>query len=437
MCFLPSLPQGGVQSVPENNGQLHGLALFVQSYRLSDVVHDHLAGVAPRHMLLELFADGRVYRAIHEFIQGCQQFRALHAHSLYIPGRRTAKGYNVLAFSLGLPGSTMASRMNTNFSRRDFLATSTVLAAGLGFGIGTAARSARAAEPAFKTKLKKALITRKPAEDQLKEMKDAGFDGVEAGVLPVAEAEACRKIAEKCGMSIHSVLRGWAEFNSDDSGKVDKTFAETEDALRAAQAFGADAVLLVPCKIGGMKMPAPREFAIQFDPQTGHLTRVVAGDNAPYADYLKAHNHAIDTSREAVKRLIPLAEKCGVVIALENVWNNLWVQPAVYKHFVASFGSPWVKSYFDIGNHVKYVAPEEWILTLGSLIAKCHVKDFKLNEGNPGTGKFVNIRSGSVNWPAVRAALDKIGYNGWLTIEGGNLSTEGNSKELDLIIAGK
>ena len=39
---------------------------------------------------------------------------------------------------------------------------------------------------------------------------------------------------------------------------------------------------------------------------------------APYADYIKAHNHATDTSTEWVKRLIPLAEKTKVVIALEN-----------------------------------------------------------------------------------------------------------------------
>ena len=220
-------------------------------------------------------------------------------------------------------------------------------------------------------------------------------------------------------------------------GKVDQSRAVTEDALRAAQAFGADAVLLVPCRISGMKMPAPRQFDIQFDPKTNHLTRVVAGDNAPYADYLKAHNRAIDTSREAVKRLIPVAEKCGVVIALENVWNNLWVQPAVWQNYLASFNSPWVKAYFDIGNHLKYVPPEEWILGLGSLIAKCHVKDFKLGEADPGTGKFVDIRDGSVRWPVVRAALDKIGYNGWMTIEGGDLSTEENSKRLDLIIAGR
>ena len=42
-----------------------------------------------------------------------------------------------------------------------------------------------------------------------------------------------------------------------DGAKVEATLSKTEDALRAAQAFGADAVLLVPCRIGGMKMPKP------------------------------------------------------------------------------------------------------------------------------------------------------------------------------------
>ena len=204
--------------------------------------------------------------------------------------------------------------MKTNFSRRDFLATSTALAAGLGFGLPAPGR-ARAAEPGFKTKLHKALIVGKPAEDELKRFKDAGFDGVEAGILPPPEAEACRKVAEQCGMRIHSVLRGWAEFNSDDPAKVEKTFAVTEDALRAAQAYGADTVLLVPCRISGMKMPAPRQFAIEFDPKTGHLTRAVAGDNAPYADYLKAHNRAIV--------LQVLAERPGWVFTRQQILDGV------------------------------------------------------------------------------------------------------------------
>jgi len=88
-------------------------------------------------------------------------------------------------------------------------------------------------------------------------------------------------------------------------------------------------------------MPLPWEFLIDFDDKTGHIRTVAPGDNAPYADYIKAHNHATDTSREHVQRLIPLAEKCGVVIALEDVWNNSLGQAGHLQTFSsASFQSP-------------------------------------------------------------------------------------------------
>ena len=327
---------------------------------------------------------------------------------------------------------------NHSMTRRGFLATSTALAAGFQFGFGARSAVGQAVESGFKTRLQKSLIINKPAADDFKRLKDAGFEGVEAGVLELPDAEKCRQLADAAGMKIHSVIRGWAEFNSPDAGKYAASYATTEAALRAGQVFGAQAVLLVPCRIGGMPMPRPWEFMIDFEADTGHVTKVVNGDNAPYADYIKAHNHAVDTSREAVQRLIPLAEKTGVVIALENVWNNLWVKPAYFRQFVASFKSPWIKAYFDIGNHVKYAPPEEWILTLGDLIVKLHVKDFKLDAADPkGEGKFVNIRDGSIRWPVVRSAIDKIGYHGWLTIEGGDLSMDEHSRRLDLIIAGK
>ena len=328
----------------------------------------------------------------------------------------------------------MRALMKQQLPRREFLAVSATVVAGFGLA---SQRQAQAAQPTLTTKLRKALIVNQPTEEEFQKLKEAGFDGVEGGVLEVKEAEKCRAAADKVGMKIHSVIRGWAEFNSADKAKAQGTFDETEKALLAGQAFGADAVLLVPCRIGGMKMPRPWEFLIDFDDKTGHVKTVTVGDNAPYADYIKAHNHAIDTSREWVEKLIPIAEKTGVVVALENVWNNLWVKPAIFRHFVASFQSKWVKAYFDIGNHVKYAPPEDWILELGPLLAKCHIKDFKLDPADPrGEGKFVDIRDGSIRWTVVRAALEKVGYNGWATIEGGSCSTAEHSRRLDLIIAG-
>lgn len=290
----------------------------------------------------------------------------------------------------------------------------------------------------FETTLHKALIGT-PTSETLTSWKAAGFEGIESNQWSASPevAMAGRKAAEKLDMRVHSVLRGWTNFNSPDAGKVAGDIESVETALKTAGAYGADAVLLVPCRVSGMAMPQPWEFDIEFDEKTCHVSRVAAGDNAKYADYIAAQNNATDTSRKAVEKLIPAAEKAGVVIALENVWNNLWVKPALFARFVASFDSPWVKAYFDIGNHVKYALPEEWIRALGKLIVKCHVKDFKLNPDGHG-GRFVDIRDGSIDWPLVRKELDKVGYNGWMTIEGsGGLSLEERNKRLELIVAGK
>ena len=325
--------------------------------------------------------------------------------------------------------------MNSPLNRRDFLAVSVSATAAAGAALAAGPSLAHAAT--FKTKLAKALIGG-TSEKNLQKLKDAGFDGIETGwnVKPDAAAEA-RKVAEKVGVKIHSVLRGWTNFNNPKA--TPKDIASVETALKAARGFGADAVLLVPCRLTGkgIAVPQPWEFDIEFDEKTGHVAKVVKGDNAEYAAYIKAQNDATDMSREALKKLIPTAKETGVKIALENVWNNFWVKPKLFANFVASFQSEWVAAYFDIGNHVKYAPPQDWIQALGKTIVKCHVKDFKLNPNGQG-GRFCNIRDGSVNWPLVRKELDKIGYNGWMTIEGsGGLSVQDRSKRLDLIIAGK
>ena len=320
--------------------------------------------------------------------------------------------------------------MKNPLTRREFLMASTAAGAAL-----AATRTGRA--ETFKTTLHKALIMGKPNEASLKKLKDAGFDGLECGAWSASPADAAkaRALAEKLDLRIHSVLRGWVNFNNPKSVEGDVKSVET--ALKASAGYGADALLLVPCRVGGMPMPKPWEFDIAFDAKTAKVTRVAQGDNAKYAKYIEAQNAATEMSREALKRLIPAAEKAKVVIAVENVWNNLWVKPDLTASFIRSIDSKWVQYYFDIGNHVKYAPPEQWIRALGKMIVKCHVKDFKLNANGQG-GRFCNIRDGSVNWPLVRKELDQIGYNGWMTIEGsGRLSMEERNKRLDLIVAGK
>ena len=307
-------------------------------------------------------------------------------------------------------------------TRRDFLAASAA-------GVGLAAVG-QAAEPAFKTTLKKAVIMHKVTEDGLKKLKDAGFDGIEAGTVPVEEAKKARELAEKAGLRIHSIIVGGSPAG-----------------LRAAQAYGADAVLAPVGGCGAKPIPEPWEFDIKFDEADGHITQLVAGDNEKFKAYIEAHNRSVDGVRESIKKLLPVAEETKVAIALENVWNNWCVRPELYNWVVASFKSPWVKAYFDVGNHVKYAGilrgdkvelaymPEVWIRAFGPRLAKIHVKDYKISADGK-TGNWAGIGQGSVNWPEVRKALDEVGYNGWLTDETG-LGWPELNKRLDLIIAGK
>ena len=316
-------------------------------------------------------------------------------------------------------------------NRRQFL-TNSITVPALGAVAGLPARAAE-----FRGKLRKAMIIGEVTEQALSPLKAAGFDGVESThVCSEEQAVKGRDAAALLDMKVHSVLLGCMDFNNEAPEKVAASLDKTRRALRAAKAYGADAVLLVPCRIGGMPMPEPWEFAIEFDDATGHLTRVTAAGSNNHDAYLKAHNQAIDASRAAIRQLIPVAEELKVVIGLENVWNNLWVQPKVWRHFLASFATPWVRAYFDIGNHVKFAPPQEWIRRLGPLLVKLHVKDFRLNPDGHG-GQFVHPRDGSVDWPLVRRSLDDAGYDGWATIEDEGLELTEFSRRLDLIAAGK
>ena len=93
----------------------------------------------------------------------------------------------------------------------------------------------------------------------------------------------------------------------------------------------------------------------------------------------------------------------------EEVWNKFLLSPLEMAEYIDEFHSPWVKSWFDVGNVVFYGYPQEWIHTLGKRIAKIHLKDFKVAHS---CYEWVDLGDGEVMWPAVRQALIDIGYSG-------------------------
>jgi hexulose-6-phosphate isomerase len=117
-----------------------------------------------------------------------------------------------------------------------------------------------------------------------------------------------------------------------------------------------------------------------------------------------------------IKKAIPVAKDLGVKIAIENVGNDFIVTPEQAVQYLDAINSEWVGWHFDIGNVGRRgPAAEKWIHALGRRILKIHVKDYSSKPPEPGAKGNVRpkLLDGETNWPAVMAALDKVGYQGW------------------------
>ncbi len=111
------------------------------------------------------------------------------------------------------------------------------------------------------------------------------------------------------------------------------------------------------------------------------------------------------------------ADDRGVHIGIENVWNRFLLSPVEMRDLIDRVNSPWVGAYFDIGNAMAFGYPQDWIRTLGRRIIRVHAKDYDLTR--PGTAGFdCPLGDGSVDWPAVMAALHEVQYEGPMTFEG-------------------
>ena len=235
--------------------------------------------------------------------------------------------------------------------------------------------------------------------ENLKLARDAGFDGVELALNETGEFSldstkeevlAIKEFGESLGLEFYSVASGlyWTyNYTSANPDNVNKAKAITKKQLEVASWLGCDTILVVP---GAVE---------------------VAFDRGEVVEYDVAYERALAALRE----LAPYAEKLGVAIGVENVWNEFLLSPMEMARFIDEVGSDFVGSYFDIGNVLYIGHPEHWIKILGKRIKKVHFKDYRRAAGD--LYGFVDLLSGEVNWPAVMAKLAEIGYDNWVTAE--------------------
>lgn len=277
--------------------------------------------------------------------------------------------------------------MNTSVNRREFLLRSSSIAIG-GALLGSAAmeRSAAGASGIKKGACIGVLPEKMTVVEKFEVAKRAGFEGVEPNTLNSAdEVKQYKEAAEKTGVKITSIMNSdhWKYPLSDNDPEVVKKCIEgLKTSMHNAHDLGAEAVLLVP--------------------------GVVAAD-VRYADVYRR-------SQDQIRKLLPLAKELKVIIAIENVGNRFLLSPLEMARYVDEFKSPWIRSYFDIGNVVSNGYPQDWIRTLGKRVCRVHIKRFEPGTDHP---KFdpKDRRTQGIDWPDVRKALNEVGYSGWITAE--------------------
>lgn len=235
-------------------------------------------------------------------------------------------------------------------------------------------------------------------EKGLQLVKQAGFDGIELwlGDVPWFQLstvdgdvrELRRKVAD-AGLVVSNVSTGlhWASpLSARDPQVRARAIRIVERQLETAVLLGTDAIL------------------------------VVAGLVTEEVPYNEVYQRCVDA-------LGPLGEKAaraGVRIGCENcnAEHRFLMSPREFGLFLNDVKSPAVGIHLDVGNIHDTGFAEQWIEMHGPRITRIHVKDVLKHRGRSGDQSvYTNIFLGDNNWPAIRAALTKVGYNGWLVAE--------------------
>src|SRR5438874_2292206 len=202
-------------------------------------------------------------------------------------------------------------------------------------------------KPKLKKAVKFAMIAGKaPIKDKFELIKKLGFLGVEMDSPSNIDKDEAVAAVNDTGIKIHGVIDSvhWKDTLSSPDEKVRaKGLEALKTALNDAHTYGANTCLLVP----------------------GVVNKEVTYDQC------------WERSHSEVRKALPLAEKLGVKIAIEVVWNNFITKPEQFVEYIDSFKSPFLGGYFDCSNMVKYgVPPSQWIRALGKRMLKFDFKGF-------------------------------------------------------------
>lgn len=237
--------------------------------------------------------------------------------------------------------------------------------------------------------------------DFLRQAKSFGYEAAELAIGDAGSAfgldaspALCRELvdlAAELGLGLHTVASGlyWGR-NLASESIADRQQArdDLQRMLPICQQLGCSTLLTIPGAVD-----------VFFLPERSVLS----------------YQHVWDHASEGIAATLATAESCGVRLGIENVWNRFLLSPIEMRLFIDQFNSPWVGSYFDVGNVLPFGYPDQWIRILGHRVVGVHFKDFRRAVGT--AEGFVDLLEGDVDFAAVLAALKEVGYDGPVVAE--------------------
>lgn len=235
-------------------------------------------------------------------------------------------------------------------------------------------------------------------DDGLKLLKRAGYTGIELwlGGRPwfqmTTTDNELRNLYQRiqdAGLEVSDVANtlDWDEnVSSRDPAKRAAAFRHIERQIEAATIFNCGAIL------------------------------VVAGLVTAEAPYNEVYNRTV----ESLQRLGETAAKARVKLGVENCNSeqHFLLSPREFKTFLSDVNRPYVGIHLDVGNIHDTGFAEQWVEMLGPQITCVHLKDVFKHRGRCGEESvYTNIFLGDNNWRAIRDAMTKVQYDGWVVAE--------------------
>jgi L-ribulose-5-phosphate 3-epimerase len=248
-----------------------------------------------------------------------------------------------------------------------------------------------------------------------------GFAGLQAVGLSTVAAQPGRFTIGACDWSLGQRARtdalGVAKQLGLDGVQVSMGSVDNDLQLRRpdVQRTYRDAAAAAGVRIGGVALDLMNQVPYKSDPRTEQwvsdsidVARALDVRVILLAFFEKGDLRGDPEGQAEVvnrlRRVAPKAERLGVVLGIES-----WLSAPDHLRILESVGSRNVQVYYDLANSTQMGYD---ILAEIRQLGRDRICEFHAKENGFLLGQ------GRIDFPAVRKAMDDIGYSGWIQIEG-------------------